>query len=117
MAFQIIDDILDYSGDPEVVRKPLGNDIKAGLVTLPLICALPLDTTGTLRSLFSAKHFSPGDSDTIINLVRSSGGVEGARVYAEQYTSRALREIGGLPPGKSRDMLEKLTRRLLIRNA
>jgi heptaprenyl diphosphate synthase len=116
MAFQIIDDILDYAGDPEAVRKPLGNDIKAGLVTLPLICAIPRDPDGTLRTLFAGESFSVADSNTIITAVRNAGGVEEARRYAAQYTGRALREIRALPEGKPRDKLEKLTRRLLERD-
>jgi heptaprenyl diphosphate synthase len=117
MAFQIIDDILDYAGDPGEVRKPLGSDIKAGLITLPLICAIPRDRTGTLPSLFEGDSFSAGESEAIITLVRDAGGVEEARRYAARYTGRALREIEALPEGKPRDMMEKLTRRLLIRSA
>ncbi|GHT65242.1 geranylgeranyl pyrophosphate synthase [Spirochaetia bacterium] len=123
MAFQIIDDILDYAGDPGTVRKPLGNDLKDGLVTLPLICAIrgegafaPEDA-GTLRGFFSADHFSVGDSGAIIGLVRNSGGLEAARAYAEKYTARAIREIAALPAGSPRDMLDRLTRLLLVRDA
>jgi heptaprenyl diphosphate synthase len=163
MAFQIIDDILDYAGDPEQVRKPLGNDIREGLVTLPLICALSLDKSGALRQLIAVNSFTvadtaaeettaapgdinwaagetpamPGDinwaakemfvpagapasaagSNAIIKAVRESGGIDAARVYAERYTQRALRELACLPACLSRDMLDTLTRRLLLREA
>ena len=115
IAFQIIDDILDYMGNEEVVRKPLGNDIAAGLITLPALCALPLDSSGTLRDIFSQAAFTAEDGARIFTLVRQSGGPQAAGKYAENYTNRALREIAVLPPGKNRDMLETLTRRLLIR--
>jgi heptaprenyl diphosphate synthase len=115
IAFQIIDDILDYAGDEDLVRKPLGKDIAAGLVTLPLICALPLDTSGTLRKIFSQDTFKPDDSGEIAALVRKSGGAEAAGKFAALYTDRALREISLLPPGKHRDMLDELVRRLLMR--
>ncbi|GHU92731.1 geranylgeranyl pyrophosphate synthase [Spirochaetia bacterium] len=128
MAFQIIDDILDYSGDPGTVRKPLGNDLKDGLVTLPLICALQQEGAlrgkgafapegAALRGFFSGDHFSAGNNGAIIGLVRNSGGLEAARAYAEKYTARAIREIAALPAGGSRDMLDRLTRRLLVREA
>jgi heptaprenyl diphosphate synthase len=117
MAFQIIDDILDYAGDPSTVRKPLGNDIREGLITLPLIAALPLDTTGTLRWMFSASSFSVPDGDAVIRLVNECGGVEAARAFAGNYTNRALREIALLPEGGARALLEKLARRLLGRNS
>jgi heptaprenyl diphosphate synthase len=115
IAFQIIDDILDYTGNQELVRKPLGNDITAGLITLPALCALPLDNSGTLRDIFSRPAFTAEEGARIFNLVRQTGGAEAAGRYAENYTGRALREIGALPSGKNRDMLETLVRRLLSR--
>jgi heptaprenyl diphosphate synthase len=115
MAFQIIDDILDYAGEQGQVRKPLGRDIAEGLITLPVICALPLDKTGTLGKIFSRDFFKAEDGAKIAALVRDSGGIEAASAYAAEYTGRALREIGLLPPGKYRDMLDALARRLLVR--
>jgi heptaprenyl diphosphate synthase len=117
MAFQIIDDILDYTGSQDMVGKPLGNDISAGLVTLPLICALPLDTSGALRHFFGRGTFTADESKTIFSLVRNCGGAKAAGVYAERYTRRALKEISALPPGEPRDMLDTLARRLLVRQA
>ena len=115
IAFQIIDDVLDYTGNPDVVRKSLGNDISAGLVTLPVLCALRLDSSGALRDIFSRNTFTAEEGRTIFSLVRGCGGPEAAGRYAEIYTNRALREISSLPPGENRDMLETLTRRLLVR--
>jgi heptaprenyl diphosphate synthase len=117
MAFQIIDDILDYSGNPETTGKPPGSDIRGGLVTLPLICAMSGNAAGTLGRLFNGGSFSPGDCGDIIRLVREAGGLEAARAHAGTYTSRALREIAGLPSCPHRAMLETLTRRLLLRDA
>jgi heptaprenyl diphosphate synthase len=115
IAFQIIDDLLDYMGNQDLVRKPLGNDITTGLITLPVLCALPLDNSGTLRDIFSRTAFTAEEGAHIFKLVRQCGGAEAAGRYAETYTNRALQEIAALPPGKNRDMLEVLTRRLLIR--
>jgi heptaprenyl diphosphate synthase len=127
MAFQIIDDILDYTGDPGLVRKPLGKDLLEGIVTLPLICALPRDPTGALqrfiRGNFTAGRIAGAGLDganfgeAIIGLVQKAGGIETARAYAETYTRRALREIAGLPQCPARDKLDMLTRRLLVREA
>jgi heptaprenyl diphosphate synthase len=115
IAFQIIDDMLDYAGDETLMRKPLGSDITAGLITLPVLCALPLDGSGAIRDIFSRDTFTPEEGKLIFGIVRGSGGVEAAGKYAENYTRRALREIEALPHGANRDMLETLTRRLLIR--
>jgi heptaprenyl diphosphate synthase len=116
MAFQIIDDMLDYSGNADAVGKPLGNDIKEGFVTLPLICAMMQDVSGILRSFFSKPSFTVDDPELIIKLVCENGGIEGARAYAEIYTNRAIREIAQLPNGEARDMLEKLALKLLRRD-
>jgi len=115
IAFQIIDDVLDYTGNPDVVRKPLGNDISEGLVTLPLLCALRLDRSGALGDIFARDTFTAEEGRTIFTLVRGCGGPQAASKYAETYTNRALKEIFALPPGKNRDMLETLARRLLVR--
>ena len=115
IAFQIIDDVLDYTGNQDLVRKSLGNDISAGLVTLPVLCALDLDSTGELRRILSRDSFSAEEGKVIYSLVRSCGGAEAASKHAETYTNRALREISLLPAGEGRDMMEALTRRLLIR--
>jgi len=115
IAFQIIDDILDYTGSPELMRKSLGNDIREGLVTMPLLCALNMDSTGTLRDIFSRETFSNEECEVIFSLVCSSGGAEEAAKRAEKYTNRALGEIASLPAGENRDILETITRRLLIR--
>ena len=116
IAFQIIDDILDYSGDQELVRKKLGNDITAGLITLPVLCAIPLDKSGVLKNIFAKKTFTAEESLKIYDLVRESGGSEAAGKHAQTYTDRAIKEIYLLPPGKARDMLETLTRQLLVRD-
>lgn len=123
MAFQIIDDILDYEGDPALVRKPLGADIRSGVVTLPLICAMTearsemsVPEASVLKKLFAENHFTAGEADDILEAVRSSGGIATARVHAARYTGRALRGIAELPPGRGRESLDKLTRRLLVRN-
>ena len=113
IAFQIVDDILDYSGNEELVQKPLGNDITAGLVTLPLLCAIP--KSPALQAVFSQKTFSPHEAQNIINLVREAGGIQDAGNYAQVYTNRAIREINSLPGGRHRDMLETIARRLLAR--
>ncbi|MCL2479987.1 MAG: polyprenyl synthetase family protein [Treponema sp.] len=115
IAFQIIDDILDYSGNEGQVRKKLGNDITSGLITLPVLCAIPLDSSGKLKDIFSGANFTEEDSAVIYSLVRECGGLEAAGKYAQTYTSRAIREIGLLPEGVTRDRLETLTRQLLAR--
>jgi len=115
IAFQIIDDMLDYAGDPDLVRKPLGSDIRSGLITMPALCALRLDTSGVLKNVFSRDNFSAADASVIFNQVQNSKALESSGKQAALYTDRALKDIAALPPGENRDMLETLTRRLLVR--
>ena len=115
IAFQVIDDILDYSGNEYQMRKSLGSDINAGLITLPVLCALRKGNSDILKDIFSRDTFTPEEAKVIFTQVQNCGGVEAAGRYAEHYTNRALRDIAALPPGENRDMLETLTRRLLTR--
>jgi len=115
IAFQIIDDALDYSGNADLMRKSLGNDIREGLITMPVLCALRTENSGLLRDILSRSIFTAEEGEKILSLVRSSGGTEAAVKYAENYTNRALRDIASLPSGENRNILETLTRRLLIR--
>jgi heptaprenyl diphosphate synthase len=116
MAFQIIDDILDYSGNEKQVRKPLGVDLKSGVITLPLIAALRKDTSGSLAALCNAHNLHNADVAGIIHMVKDLGGIESSGIVARKFTNRALQEIMKLPEGNSRDLLKKLTDRLLVRN-
>jgi heptaprenyl diphosphate synthase len=115
MAFQIIDDILDYEGTADLVRKPVGNDLRAGLATLPLLCALQNDHDGGLAALVSVDRFATAEPAEIIRATEERGGIEGARAYARRYTERSLAEIGKLPRGEPRNMMERLARKLLER--
>lgn len=114
MAFQVIDDILDYSGTAAEFGKPVGNDLRAGLATLPLLCALRNDD-GVLSRMVAPDSFANLDVAEAVSAVVARGGIEGARRYARGYTERALREIRGLPEGEARDSMERLARQLLIR--
>jgi len=115
IAFQIIDDMLDYSGNPDLVRKSLGNDITSGLITMPVLCAISSDSSGELKNIFSSETFSAEDAQMIFRRVKDCRGVENAGIKAAKYTNRALKDIAALPAGENRDMMENLTRRLLVR--
>ncbi|MDR0511568.1 MAG: polyprenyl synthetase family protein [Treponema sp.] len=117
MTFQIIDDILDYSGDEKTVGKTLGNDIRSGLVTLPLLCALRMQGSEILKEIFSKDFFLQEQSNIILSQVRNLGGDKAALEVAGIYTKRALKDITALPPCDGKDILQSLTRRLLVRQA
>ena len=113
-AFQIIDDILDYTGDEARVGKTLGNDLKQGYHTLPLIYALRKNDS-VLNRLLAADVYDDETIKRIIVRVNELGGVRQAQLLAEKYTIKSLKEISSLPTCQSRDDLEWITKRLLVR--
>jgi len=114
MAFQIIDDILDYESDGETLRKPVGNDLKEGLLTLPLILALRKEGAA-LRPLLARERLDDAAIALILKTVADSGALDEARLVAASFTGRARREIGRLPACPARDDLVAITESLLTR--
>ncbi len=110
MAFQIADDILDYTGSEDVTGKPAGLDLRGRKVTLPLVGALrkmsPPDIE-RVRHVFTLVE--PGDLDVqdTIDLVRRSGGVRYARRKAREYADSAEAAIGDLEPGSAVEALRE----------
>lgn len=114
MAFQIIDDILDYESSAEELKKPVGNDIREGLCTLPLIYALREDGEH-IRPLLSEIRGNPASVDRILSLVMRTEAIDRARADAAHYTRLAHAEIARLPEGAPRQDLERIVNSLLVR--
>ncbi|GFP74450.1 polyprenyl synthetase family protein [Clostridium fungisolvens] len=114
MAFQIIDDILDYTGSEEVVGKSIGTDIKQGLYTLPLIYVLEKKNSN-LSSILDKESLEDKDIKEIADIVKSFGGIEKSRALAERYTNKAFNLINTLPEGENKNILLKTTEKLLVR--
>lgn len=108
MAFQIADDLLDYTADSAVTGKPTGLDLREHKVTLPLIHALPR-LTGTERALVERLFAEPEPDDALIAqvvaIVRGHGGLEFAHSRALECAERASAALEGLPEGPSLDAL------------
>lgn len=114
MAFQIIDDILDYTSDETALGKSVGNDIKQGIYTLPLIYVLEKKNQ-RLSDILDKNTLDERDLREINDIVRDSGGIEKARELAEKYTNRAFKLIGTLPEGENTNILLRTTEKLLVR--
>ena len=108
MAFQIVDDLLDYVGDPEVTGKPTGSDLREHKVTLPLIAALPR-MNGVARrrvdTLMAQAEPDDGQIAEVIETVAEAGGLDYARERALRLAQQADGELDYLPSSPARDAL------------
>ena len=108
MAFQITDDLLDYTEPEAVTGKPSGLDLKEHKVTLPLIAALA-EMSPAQRRLVAELMATPDPRDAVVaevvRLVETAGGLDYARRRALQLAQQAEAELEILPPSSARDAL------------
>jgi octaprenyl-diphosphate synthase len=108
MAFQVVDDMLDYTGTQEVTGKPAGLDLREHKITLPLIAALPAMDERE-RALVAALMADPSPSDEqiaeVVVIVRERGGIAAAQERAEEFAALAAAELDQLPESRARDAL------------
>lgn len=114
MAFQIIDDILDYVSDTNTLGKDSANDLKDGLYTLPLIYVLEKQPK-ELLTILDKEIYEDEDIAAIFKLTHELGGIESARNLAKKYTDKAYKLIGQLPDNEYKSMLKEMSRVLLER--
>lgn len=115
-AFQIIDDILDYTSDAETLGKNIGDDLMEGKPTLPLIAALN-KTTGDDHTIIYNSIATGGleDLDRVIDIVHQSGALDYCRQRAQEETQNALDALQILPNSPARQALHQLARLALDR--
>ena len=113
MAFQIVDDCLDFLGKPETIGKNVANDIKQGDMTLPLLLALKNEPSGELRELVFQSKLTQADVQKICALVVEHNGVALAQEKAKEYGKDALAALTKIKKSESRQILEKIVSSIL----
>ena len=111
LAFQIADDVLDYTGTEDEVGKPIGHDVAEGFATLPLMFAMEEPSVARpLSSVLRAGHeLSAAEAEQVVALVRSSRGPERAIERANSLAAEARRELDDIDGGEAVKTLSALT--------
>ncbi len=118
IAFQLVDDILDYEGDPEETGKNVGDDLAEGKPTLPLIYLLrhgSKDQQQQVRRAISEK--SAAELDDIVTAVQSSGALDYCRQAAARHSQAAINALQALPASPYRDAMSQLSELALQRRS
>ncbi len=109
VAFQLVDDALDYAADPKLLGKRLGSDLAEGKATLPLIraCAAEPGLRDRLAAVLETAREGEAErvAAEVIASVQKVGGVEAARALAREHTAAALDALSFLPEGPYRTAL------------
>ena len=117
-AFQVIDDVLDYTGDAEVMGKNLGDDLREGKTTLPLIAAMQRGTASQ-KDIIKTAIETGGVAmlNEVVDIVKATGALDVARLSATAEAQRAVAAATLLPQGPHTDCLLQLAAQLLDRRS
>ena len=108
IAFQLMDDTLDYISEEESLGKTIGKDLNEGKITLPLIRALkvcPPAEQDRLTSLIKNPHRQEGDLGYVMKVVKDCGGIDYAIGRAEDFAAKAKADLSPFPPSREKEAL------------
>lgn len=115
-AFQIVDDVLDFTGDEDRVGKPIGNDLRQGIPTLPTIYYGEQFPEDEILLACLDGTATEEEADGLIQRINESGAIEQALEEASHCVDSAVQYLEDFPESKERDALEKLGKFLLNRD-
>ncbi|KAM4533759.1 all trans-polyprenyl-diphosphate synthase PDSS1 [Odontesthes bonariensis] len=114
IAFQLVDDVLDFTSGAKQLGKPAAADLKLGLATGPVLFAC--QQFPELHAMIMRRFSSKGDVDRAWQYVLQSDGVQQTTFLARRYCQEAIRQISMLRPSPERDALIRLTEMVLSRD-
>lgn len=118
IAFQMVDDCLDFAADEATLGKPVGHDLKEGKITLPILLLLERGTTDDrafLEAVVTSRRFDTETLREVAERVSESGMLEKARGIAASFANEALRSAQSFPDGPAKDLLVLLPEYILKR--
>jgi geranylgeranyl pyrophosphate synthase len=116
MAFQVVDDILDFAGNEEEMGKPIGSDLMQGTLTLPsLILMERYPKDNPVKKAFRSRKPKPELIVEAVNMVRNSDILEESYRVARDFRDRAVKALAGLPAGPARSALEDIADHVIER--
>jgi all-trans-nonaprenyl-diphosphate synthase len=113
LAFQIVDDIFDFTGSTEVLGKPAGSDLASGILTAPVLYAL--EEKPFLQVLIEREFSEEEDLAKALSAITESKGIEKARQLATKHAHLAVEHLSCLQPSIARQALKELTEYVLSR--
>lgn len=113
LAFQIVDDILDFTSSDDVLGKPAGSDLASGNLTAPVLYAI--EEEPVLVKLIEREFSEDGDFEQAMNLVQGSQGIERSRELANQHVGKAMECLEGLAESEARQALYNISEYILRR--
>jgi octaprenyl-diphosphate synthase len=118
IAFQMADDLLDYTADTKVIGKPVGTDLKEGKLTMPIIYALNRATGEDRRRLeiiIQDPDIKEEDFEAVLELIKKYDGVEYTRERAQEHIEKAKACLEIFSASNARRLLEQLAEYVLAR--
>jgi octaprenyl-diphosphate synthase len=121
IAFQLVDDLLDFTGDAGAVGKPIGSDLREGKVTLPLIHLLRQSTDGRaadiVREAIASRNVTPEQWADLLHSLKEHASIDYAYRRAVEFAERAKKPLyDAFPPSSERDALLALPDYVLSRD-
>jgi len=120
VAFQLVDDLLDFTGDADAVGKPIGSDLREGKVTLPLIHLLRQSNDGVgsriVRDIIASRSVTPEQWDELLRSLKQHASIDYAVRRAVEFADRAKKPLYAFPPSSERDALLALPDYVLSRD-